>query len=253
MPKTNDFDLTKMCFESDTMQVLSLSHSKRDIDLPLTQAPINFSVLRSDGLSSYRWGVKTHKNGDAYVYCRDIRTAEKVSLHASGKQHISFTPDTAAQLGKGNRFMNEWTEPEFEQEATATFSLIFPPWGVGIRYEPKKLTKDELLIVGHKEKLVVVYFYIVDSAKKMKSRLPHIVLGELPLRPGKTLHIIAMKESQNDLMDRIRSAFTQVSLNLSEQELKEDDYTLNFQGYRGPNSAYMVNVPVHYTPPPETS
>ena len=253
MPKTNDFDLAKICFESDSMQVLSLSSSKRDIDLPLTQAPINFSVLRSDGLSSYRWGVNTNKNGDAYVYCRDIRTAEKVSLHASGKQHISFTPDTAAHLGMGNRFMNEWTEPEFEQEAIATFSLIFPPWGVGKRYEPKELTKDELLIVGHKEKLVVVYFYIVDSAKKMKSHLPHIVLGELPLKPGKTLHIIAKMEPQNDLMDRMRSAFPQVSLNFSEQGLEEDDYTITFQGYRGLNSAYMVNVPVHYTPPSETS
>ena len=127
-------------------------------------------------------------------------TAEKVSFHASGKQHISITPYTATHVGMDNRFMNEWTEPEFEHEAIATFSLIFPPWGVGRRYEPEKLTKDELLIVGHKEKLVVVYFYIVDSAKNMKSHLPHIVLGMLPLRPGKTLHIIAMKEPQNDLI-----------------------------------------------------
>ena len=253
MPKTNDFDWDQICFETDPMQILSLSHNKREIDLPLTQAPINFSVLRSDGLSSYRWGVNTSKNGDAYVYCRDVRSAEKITFHASGKQHISITPGTAADAGMDNRFMNEWTEPEFEQEAIATFSLIFPPWGVGRRYEPEKLTKDELLIVGHKEKLVVVYFFIVNSTKKMQGRLSHIVLGELLLRPGKTLHIIAWKEPQNNLMDRIRSAIPHASLNFSKEELQEGDYTLNFHGYRGLNSAYMLNVPIHYTPPAEAS
>ena len=253
MPIMNDIDWDRICFETDPMQIISLSRSKGEIDLPLTQAPINFSVLRSDGLSSYRWGVNTSKNGDAYVYCRDVRSAEKITFHASGKQHISITPDTAVRTGKDNRFMNEWTEPEFEQEAIATFSLIFPPWGVGRRYEPEKLTKDELLIIGHKEKLVVVYFFIVDSAKKMQGRLPHIVLGELQLRPGNTLHIIAWKEPENNLMDRIQSTIPQVSPDLSKQEFEEGDYTLNLHGYRGLNSAYMLSVPVHYTPPAEAS
>ena len=149
--------------------------------------------------------------------------------------------------------MNEWTEPEIEQEAIATFSLIFPPWGVGRHYESEKLTKDELLIIGHKEKLVVVYFFIVESAKKMQGHLPHIVLGELQLRPGKTLHIIAWKEPENNLMERIQSAIPQVSLGLSKQELEEGDYTLNLHGYRGLNSAYMLSVPVHYTPLDEAS
>lgn len=107
MPKINDFDWDEICFETDPMQIISLSRSKGEIDLPLTQAPINFSVLRSDGLSSYRWGVNTNKNGDAYVYCRDVPSAEKITFHASGKQHISITPDTAARTGKDNRFMNE--------------------------------------------------------------------------------------------------------------------------------------------------
>ena len=87
----------------------------------------------------------------------------------------------------------------------------------------------------------------------MRGRLPNFVLGELQLRPGWTLYIIAWKEPQNNLMDLIRSVFPQRSPVFSEKELGEDDYTLCFQGYRGPNSAYMVPVSVHYTPPFETS
>ena len=101
--------------------------------------------------------------------------------------------------------------------------------------------------------LVVVSFFIVDSVKKMRGRLPHFVLGQLLLQPEKTLHVIAWKESQNNLMDRIRDVFPHVSLNFSELKLREDDYTLCVHGYRRPNSAYMVRVPVHYTPPPKTN
>ena len=253
MPKRKDFNVEQICFESDSMQVLSLSRSERDFRFPLTQGPINFSVLRGDGLLSNRWGVHTNNKGDAYVYCRDLPDAEKASLHASGRQHICITSEMAARIGADSRFGNVWTEPEFEGEAIATFSLLFPPWGVGRRFEPTKITKDELLVVGHKEKLVVVCFFLVDSTKKMRGRLPNFVLGQLRLRPGKTLHIIAWKEPQNNLMDRIRSVFPQISPTLSELELGEDDYTLCFQGYRRPNSAFMVTVPVRYTPAGETS
>ena len=235
------------------MQVLSLSPKERDVELPLTQGPINFSMLRSDGLFSNRWGVKTNKKGDAYVYCRDVSDAEKVSLHASGSQHISITSETAAPIGADSRFANVWEEPGIEPEAIATFSLIFSPWGVGMRPERRKLTKHELLIVGHGGKLVVVSFLVVDSTKKMQGRLPHLVLGQLPLEPKKTLHIITWKEPENDLMDRIRSVFPQISLTCSELRLGEGDYTLCIQGYRGPDSVFLVPVPVHYTPPSETA
>ena len=255
MPKVRDFDFGQICFESDSMQVLSMSHKGRDdSEFPVTQGPINLSVLKSDGLLSHRWGVKTNHKGDAYVYCRDVPRAEKVSLHASGRQHISFTSQTSAHLGADCRFGNVWKEPDFESDAIATFSLVFPPWSAGLRPEERRtLTKDELVIVGHREKLVVVSFFIVDSAKKMQGRLPHFVLGQLPLRRGKTLHIIAWKEPQNNLVDRIRSIFPQASLTFSQLDLGEDDYTLWVQGYRGPNSAYMVTVPIHYTPRSETA
>lgn len=254
MPKAIDFDFSQITFNSDSMQVLSLSHADKNfvLPLPITQGPINFSVLRSDGLISNRWGVGMNGKGDAYVYCRDNPNAEKVSLHASGRQHISITGETAKRIGAASRFGNVWNEPEFHSAATATFSLVFPPWGIGLNLSQALLNprKKELLIVGHKEKLVVVSFFIVDAGSNMRGRIPHFVLGRLPIRERKTLHVIAWKEPQNGLIDLIRGTFPHMSRTLFEQGLGEDDYTMCFQGYRGSNSAYMVVVPVHYTPAP---
>lgn len=250
----HDFDFSQIHFESDLMQVLSLSHRSNRVEFPLTQGPINFSVFRSDALLSNRWGVRTNKKGDAYVYRRDAPRAEKVSLHRSGRQHIAITSQTAARVGADSRFGPIWTEPEFEGKAIATFSLLFPPWGVGMSPEPTMQTKDELWIVGHREKIVVVSFFVVDSVKEMRGQLPHFVLGRLRLRPGRTLHVIAWKEPQKDLMNQIRNVLPQVSRSLPEPpSLGEKGYTLCVQGYRGSNSAYMVTVPVHYTPRSETS
>ena len=241
--------LRQINFESDFIQVLSLSPNKKDFEFPLNTGPINFSVLRSDGLLSNRWGVRTNNKGDGYVYCRDNLNAEKISLHASGRQHISIRSESAKRIGAESRFGNVWSEPEFEQTAIATFSLLFPPWGVGIRPNSVRAKRDEFLIVGHREKLVVVSFFIVDSDKKMQSSSPHFVLGQLPLRPGKTLYVIVLKEQQINLIDRIRDVFPHVSQSFYEMQAVESDYTLCVQGYRGPNSTYIVTVPVHYTPP----
>ena len=185
------------------------------------------------------------------MYCRDNPEAEKVSLHALGRQHISVRREVAKRLGLGTRFGNVWFEPEFEPEAIATFSLLFPPWSVGLELAdiPKQGKKDELFIVGHREKVVVVAFFIVDADRNIQGRVPHIVLGRLPLREGKTLYLIAWKEPQRDLMDRVRRVFPQASWKCSELGLDDGEYAMCVQGYRQPNSAYMVVVPVHYTSP----
>ena len=251
MPKLNDFDPDQICFDADTMQVLSVSRNNNH-NLPLTQAPFNFSVLRSDSLLSNRWGISTNKKGDVYIYSRDSN-AEKISLHASGRQHISITSEIAALAGAHSRFGPVWTQPQFDQEAIATFSLLFPPWGVGLPLDSTKFTKDELLIVGHEEKIVVVSFFLVDSTIHMQVQRPHFIIGRIPIQTtGNTLHVISWKEPQKNLKDTIRAIFPQASATLSELHLPEDDYTLNVQGFRQPNSAYMVTVPVHYTPSSQT-
>ena len=250
MPKLNDFDFDQLNFETDSMQVLSVSNSDKDFAFPLTRTPINFSVLRNDGVLSHRWGVNTNNKGDAYIYQRDNPNAAKVSLHASGRQHISS--ETAKHVSSQSRFGPVWSEPEFEQGAIATFSLLFPAVGGGKSPVPSKSTKDELIIIGHREKMVVVSFFIVDSTTNMQGRMPHFALGQLPLQPGRTLHVITWKEDQNNFLDRIRDVFPEISITASEMNLGEGDITLHLMGYLRSNSAFMVTVPVHYKPSSES-
>ena len=251
MQQPDGQDLSGLRFDSDEMQVLSVSRRERDLTLPLVRGPINFTVIRSDAKFSNRWGVVVEKRGDAYIYCRDNPDAEKVSLHASGQQHVSIRRDVAESIGAESRFGNRWNEPEFDTEAVPTFTLVFPPWGVGLeRAEfPANITKDELLIVGHPEKVIVVAFFVVDSERNMRGRVSNIALGRLPLKEGKTLHVIAWKEPQGDLMNRIRqAAFPAASARCSQLDLENGEYTMSVQGYRRRDSAYMVVFPVRYAP-----
>ena len=232
--------LGEVSFQDDQMQVLSLSRDGSKIDFPLTAGPINFSVLSNGGLS-VRWGVRVKPKGDAYIYNRDVPNAEKVSLHASGSQHIAIPDDTAVRVGAGSRFGPRWTEPVFDLGAGPTFSILFPPWGITDK-RPENLArkKDELLIVGHVEKIVVVGFFIIDSGRTLRVDAPHFTLGRLALRPGKILHVVAWKEPENNLKTLLRDSLAQVPSSLSESE----DLVMNFQGFRAPDSAFMVAVPV---------
>ena len=252
MPKLREFDFDQLNFETDSTQVLSLSNSDKGFVFPLTRAPINFSVLRSDGVFSHRWGVNTNNKGDAYVYRRDNPKAEKVSLHASGRQHISTSSEMAKHVDGQSRFGPVWSEPEFEQGAIAAFSLLFPAVGGGNSPEPPKSNKDELIIVGHKEKMVVVSFFIADSTTNLRGQMPHFALGQLPLQPGRTLHVITWKEDQNNFLDRIRDVFPEISMHVSELNVREGDLSLCLMGYLRSNSAFMVTVPVHYSPSSES-
>ena len=249
MQQANEFDFSRIHFGSDQMQVLSLSRGKDRVRLPLTKGPVNFSVARSDGKFSNRWGVRVAPKGDAYIYCRDNPNAAKVSLHESGQQHISFNKDFAKSVGMGSRFKNVWSEPESAFEVIATFSLVFPPWGVGLdpANNPKKGDKDELFIIGHKENLVIVGFFMADAGVNLRGQMNHIVLAQLPARAGKTLHVIAWKEPQKGLIGTVRSTFPRMAQTFSERGLGDGDYELHAQGYRAPNSAYMVAFPVHYS------
>ena len=114
---------------------------------------------------------------------------------------------------------------------------------------PKGIKKDELVILGHREKLVVVSFFIVDNDRHMRGRVQNIPLGRLPLREGKTLHMFAWKEPQGDLMDEVRKVFPNASKVFTELGHDDGDYTMWVQGFRGPNSAFMVVFPVRYTSP----
>ncbi len=231
--------LGEISFEGDPVQVLSLRPKGTEVDFPLAEGPINFSVM-SDGGLSVRWGVKTGPRGDAYIYNRDVANAEKVSLHASGAQHIAITDETAIRVGASSRFGPGWAEPVFDRRAVPTFSILFPPWGITDR-RPENLArrKGELLIVGHREKVVVVGFFITSSSSILQVDAPHFVLGKLALRPGKSLHVVAWKEPENNLRALLRASFRQAPVPVPEA----GDLVVDFQGFRAPNSAFMVAVP----------
>ena len=81
--------LEKVSFEDDPVQVLSLWPERTRIEFPLNEGPVNFPVM-NDGGVSVRWGVTIKpKKGDAYIYNRDVKTAEKASLHASVVMHLT--------------------------------------------------------------------------------------------------------------------------------------------------------------------
>ena len=236
--------LKKVSFENDQMEVLSFCRKGREIELPLSEGPINFSVMSPTGFSIRR-GVTVESKGDAYIYNRDITDAEKVSLHSSGDQQIAIKYETAIRLGTNDRFGPKWIEPEFGPDAVPTFNILFPPWGVMNRH-PKDFAKkkDELVIVGHVDKIVVVGFIIMDSHRELRAKpgTSFIVLGRLSLRPGKVLHIVAWKEPDNGLKERLSDSLKHVQAPVLPK--KTDDLSVCFQGFRSENSAFMVEVPV---------
>lgn len=232
--------LNGVSFEDDFVQVLSVRPEGTEIEFPLTKGPVNFSVMSDCGLS-VRWGVTVERKGDVYIYDRDVKDAEKVSLHASGRQHIAVTPETAIRVGTSSRFGLRWTEPVFEQGALPAFSILFPPWGVkDMRPESLAKRKAELLIVGHVEKTVVVGFFVMKSERILQVNAPHFVIAKLPMGNQKTLHVVAWKESEKDLRTVLQAALEQTATPLPDI----DDLILNFQGFRAPDSAFMVPVPL---------
>ncbi len=109
------------------------------LTLPLRTQPIRFAVEWKNGLTSNAWGVYVEKTGDAYISCRDNIRAHKVSLHASGRQHISFPKNAPGLVSStGDRFMNQWWEPQYTQKAVATFHLLFPPWGLRLNADQRR-------------------------------------------------------------------------------------------------------------------
>ena len=96
---------------------------------------------------------------------------------------------------------------------------------------------------------MLVSFFIIDAGQSLQGGIPHFTLAQLPIREGKALHMIAWKEPQNDLVDRVRATFPKISSTFSQDGHGEGDYTLFLSGFRAPDSAYMVLVPAKYTPP----
>lgn len=249
LAKTKDEIVTLMrqiSFENDLLQVLALDRSGSQTEFPLTDGPINFAVLHQDGLS-HRWGVQVNPKGDAYIYNRDIKLGEKVSLHASGRQHVTMPPKTSNQVRLDGRFGPVWTEPSFDQDGVVpTFSIVVPPWGYKNSQPRLGRQKNEAMIIGHRDKSTLIGFFITNAETNLRVSVPHFRLGKLMLRTGKVLHIVTWREEQGNLRENLLVALKRIPLSLP----RADDLWVNFQGFRQPNSAYMVAVPVRVTERP---
>lgn len=235
----------------DDRTILSFSVGEES-QVPMTKNPIHFTVWYRNGRVSNAWGVRVTDAGDAYIYCRDGLKGQKISLHASGKQHISLDPNPAASVTR-KEYMNQWYEPD---EGIATFKLIFPPWGVQLSGEQVKKSvpkKSDLFIEGHHEFLTVVSFYIVnENAAMTKGTLPAFLMGELPLTPGKKLGITAGWEPDNGFKTKVEEALPQIAQTVagrtSEQDLEQVNALCLMGWNSSPNSAFMTTIPVRYRP-----
>ena len=220
-------------------------------ELPIKQNPIRFAILYRNGCTSNPWGVRIQPTGDAYIYRRDNMQDEHISLHASGKQHITIYPKspTSSDLSE-KQFMNRWYEPD---EGTATFRLVFPWWGTQINEEQRnryksKWKKNDVFIEGHLKFLTIVAFWIVREQVNLqkKGKFLGFVLGELPLTSGKKLVITAEWEPERSFQSVIKKGLRQVALteDFSDHDMGET-LDMCMTGYIGsPDSVYMVNFPV---------
>lgn len=230
--------------------------TKNNLKLPKESSPINFAVQKRSGLTSNAWGVQVENTGDAYIYCRDNMKGQKASLHASGKQHISFD-ENAPGMAKltGRRFMNQWWEPQSESEAIATFKLVFPSWGIGLDAGQRiasrsKWNRNHVLIEGHDKFLTVISFVIIDDDKTLRKKEgspPSYPIGILPLRPGKTLYVVAGWEPERNLKTRVNAALKKIpAAQAVPEEFRGNVLSLCLTGYSSTNSAFMVVVPVQW-------
>ena len=143
---------------------------------------------------------------------------------------------------------SKWERPELDGVAIATLSILFPPWvGEDIDLARVERRKDEIFVLGHHERIVVVGFFLVGSAIELQPSISHIVLGKLSLMTSETLYVVAWKEPlAEDLQERIRVHFPQVASVLQEAGRNEGSLTLCLHGYRRTNSAYMMPMSVDY-------
>lgn len=186
------------------------------LEFPRRTSPINFAIQRPDGLTSDAWGVRTEKKSEAYIYGRDFMKGAKISLHASGECHIKVAEDSRLQVHgevSGER-LRRWQQPELDEHAIASFSLVVPPWGIGLDAEERAEArstwdKNHILIGGHEEELTVVSFVIVDESTTPVDRTgswPTVTLGLLPLpKVGKNLWVAARRYPGGDLQEKVEN------------------------------------------------
>ena len=220
-----------------------------NLQLPLRKSPINFAVTRKNGLTSNAWGIRV-KGGDAYIYCRDNMKEIKISLHKSGKQFIAFRKESGHEMTPGSRFLNQWWEPSRQTPPVPSFKLVFPSWGVGLSDQDRqkvrsKWDKNRILVEGDDRLLTTVSFFILDEGLKPRQEgLPSVLLGVLPLKPGKNLCVVACQEYERNLRSLVEKRLKKIEVRGQVNKIEDEVLSLLLTADEKEGYAYMVVVPV---------
>ena len=182
-----------------------------DLELPIRESPVRFSIMRKNGLSSNAWRIWVDNRGNAYIKSRDHMQELKISLHNSGKQHIAFTPESGLEMTEGNRFWDQWWEPPHYRgpQVVPTFNLFFPSWALtlnqAMRDSNQRVWNTNQIAIEAAEtpKATVISFVITDADLAMRfstiGESPNIPLAVLPLRSGKKLWIGASHTAEGNM------------------------------------------------------
>ena len=237
---------TMVDVSSDTVQAVSLSY-KKDFELPLREGKVlDVAVLKPDNTFSNLWEASLSKKGDVYIYCRDNLSGQEVSLHASGRCHVSHDHERVK-----NRYIARWKASQ-DGPVVPAFNLIFPTWGVGLSSEQiarrvlqKKRHEHQLVIAGQERKMVVVSFCIVDSDKQLSTfTLPTLHLATLSLNERRQLLVVAHKEPEKDFRDRMLRSINSVPVPEVVDSKEHGELCLCVVGKVRENTAYMTTFPV---------
>ena len=197
-----------------------------DLELPTRESPVRFSIMRSNGLSSNAWRVWV-EGGNGYINSRDHLRDLKVSLHNSGKQHIAFTPESTHQMSKGNRFWDQWWEPDHFRgpQVVPTFNLFFPSWALtltqAIRDSNPKIwdTNQVAIEAAESPTATVISFVITDDDVNMRfstiGESRHFPLAILPLRDGKTLWVVVWHRPEGNMQDLAEEGISGLAANIA--------------------------------------
>ena len=238
-------------------------YTKVGTQLPLRENPLRFAMVANDGSTSNSWRTWVEKEGDAYICCRDSMSDIKISLHKSGRQHITCTDQSRTKIGLGQRYWNTWREPPHQGPVFPSFKLIFPSWGVrldkGDRTKSKRLEHkwddNQVLIEQDDQLLVTVDFIVRDEDFLLDgSSYPIGELAVLPAplsgRPNRRLFIVVGKHPDEHFRGIVQRAFARLpntdvkKIQVLRQAGEVPVAWISGYGDEAASHAYMIVVPV---------
>ncbi len=169
----------------------------------LRSGPIRFAVKLTDGSAGSMWKVEARGRGEVYIIPRDIMEGAKISLHASGRQHLKVDRPPWDKM--------KWKEPPRESPLPASVKLLFTVWSAGMgptknhdaAQVQKQWEQNQVLIEGEdsEDSVITVCFFLTppDVRVELPPRPPMARFAALSVGADKNLHIIARKEHRPNL------------------------------------------------------